>query len=58
MASNGEIYHLALDLHDEMMRKGIQVSTVELRDYLREQNKEGMSKQELEKIAREWISKK
>jgi hypothetical protein len=58
MASNGEIYHLAFNLHDEMMKKGMQVTTVEIRDYLKEQNKEGATKQELEAKAREWLNEK
>lgn len=58
MASNGEIYHLAFDLHDELMKKGVQVTVVELRDYMKEQNKEGATKQELEAKAREWLNEK
>ena len=58
MASNGEIYHLAFNLHDEMMKKGMQVITVEIRDYLKEINKEATTKQELEAKAREWLNEK
>ncbi len=53
MASNGEIYHLAFNLHDELMKKGMQVTTVEIRDYLTELNTQGMSLAEMEKKARE-----
>ena len=53
MASNGEIYHLAFNLHDELMKKGMQVTTVEIRDYLKELNTQGMSLAEMEKKARE-----
>jgi hypothetical protein len=53
MASNGEIYHLAFNLHDELMKKDIQVTTVELRDCLKELNKQGMSLADMEKKARE-----
>ncbi len=53
MASNGEIYHLAFNLHDELMKKGIQVTTVEIRDYLTELNKQDMSLEDMEKKARE-----
>jgi hypothetical protein len=53
MASNGEIYHLAFNLHDELMKKGMQVTTIELRDYLRELNEQGMSLADMEKKARE-----
>jgi hypothetical protein len=53
MASNGEIYHLAFNLHDELMKKGIQVTTVEMRDYLKELNGQGMSLADMEKKARE-----
>jgi dihydroxyacetone kinase len=53
MASNGEIYHMAFNLHDELMKKGMQVTTVEIRDYLTELNTQGMSLAEMEKKARE-----
>ncbi len=53
MASNGEIYHLAFNLHDELMKKGMQVTTVEIRDYLTELNTQGMSLAEMEKKVRE-----
>jgi dihydroxyacetone kinase len=53
MASNGEIYHLAFDLHDELMKKGMQVTTVEIRDYLTDLNAQGMSLADMEKKARE-----
>jgi hypothetical protein len=53
MASNGEIYHLAFDLHDELMKKGMKVTTVEIRDYLKELNAQGISLADMEKKARE-----
>jgi dihydroxyacetone kinase len=53
MASNGEIYHLAFNLHDELMKKGMQVTTVEIRDYLTDLNTQGMSLADMEKKARE-----
>ena len=53
MLSNGEIYHLAFNIHDELMKKGIQVTTVEIRDYLKELNEQGMSLADMEKKARE-----
>ncbi len=53
MASNGEIYHLAFNIHDELMKKGMQVTTVEIRDYLTELNKQDMPLADMEKKARE-----
>jgi dihydroxyacetone kinase len=53
MASNGEIYHLAFNLHEELMKKGMQVTTVEIRDYLTVLNGQGMSLPDMEKKARE-----
>ncbi len=58
MLSNGEIYHMAFNLHDEFLKKGIQVPVVELRDHLKELNEKDLSKPELEEKAREWAREK
>lgn len=58
MLSNGEIYHMAFNLHDEFLKKGIQVPVVVLRDHLKELNKKDLGKPELEEKAREWIREK
>jgi hypothetical protein len=55
MLSNGEIYHMAFILWEEMFRQGKQVSVVALRDHLKEINGQGLSKQEMEEKARQWI---
>jgi hypothetical protein len=58
MLSNGEIYHLAFRLHEEFLRKGYQVGLVELRDYLKELNKQDLPKPEIEDKARRWAEEK
>jgi hypothetical protein len=58
MLSNGEIYHLSFNVHDEYLRKGFQVPIVELRDYLKELNKQEIPEPELEEKAREWAERK
>ncbi len=58
MLSNGEIYHMAFRLWEEVVREHKQLSVVELRDYLRELNKQGLSKEQMEEKAREWIKAK
>jgi len=58
MLSNGEIYHMAFRLWEETLREHKQVSVVELRDYLKELNKQDLSKQDMENKAREWIKAK
>lgn len=58
MLSNGEIYHLAFKLHEEFIKNGMQVSVVQLRDHLRELNRQGLGKPELEEKAREWAKEK
>ncbi len=58
MLSNGEIYHMAFKLWEEMSREHWQLSVVELRDHLKELNKQDLSKEELEAKAREWIKEK
>lgn len=58
MLSNGEIYHLAFSLHEEFLKKRRQVPLVGLRDYLKELNKQGLTKPEMEERAREWAREK
>jgi hypothetical protein len=58
MMSNGEIYHMAFRLWEEVVREHKQLSVVELRDYLKELNKRDISKQDMENKAREWIKEK
>jgi len=58
MLSNGEIYHMAFRLWEEVVRERKQLSVVELRDYLKELNEQDLSKEEIEKKAREWIQAK
>ena len=58
MLSNGEIYHMAFRLWEEVVREHKQLSVVELRDYLKELNKQDLSKQDMESKAREWIKAK
>ena len=58
MLSNGEIYHMAFQLWEEVIREHKQLSVVELRDYLKELNKQDLSKEEIEKKARDWIKAK
>ncbi len=58
MISNGEIYHLAFNLHHDYLKKGMQVPIVELRDYLKGLNKGEITKAELEEKGREWANQK
>lgn len=58
MLSNGEVYHMAFQLWEETVKKGAQLSVVELRDYLKGINQKDLSKQEMEAQAREWIKEK
>jgi hypothetical protein len=58
MLSNGEIYHMAFKLWEEAVREHRQLSVVELRNYMKELNKQELSKQEMEERAREWIKEK
>ena len=58
MLSNGEIYHMAFSLHEEFLRKGFQVGIIELRDHLKELNKQDTPKPELEEKARQWAESK
>jgi hypothetical protein len=58
MLSNGEIYHMAFRLWDEVIRRNKQLSVVELRDYIKELNQQDMPKEQLEEKAREWIREK
>jgi hypothetical protein len=58
MLSNGEIYHMAFNLWEETLKKGAQLSVVELRDHLKELNTRDLSKQEIETKARDWIMEK
>ena len=54
MVSNGEIYHLAFNISDELLRKGFQPSRVAIRDHLKELNKQDLPREEMEKRAKEW----
>lgn len=58
MLSNGEIYHMAFRLWEDAVRERWQLSVVELRNYLKELNKQDLSKQDMEAKAREWIKEK
>ncbi len=58
MLSNGEIYHMAFQLWEDVHRERKQLSVVELRNYLKELNKQDMPKEQLEAKAREWINEK
>jgi hypothetical protein len=58
MLSNGEIYHMALNIHEEFMKKHLQVPIVELRDYIKAQNRQDIQRPEMEEKAREWARKK
>ncbi len=58
MLSNGEIYHMAFQLWEETVRERWQLSVVELRDHIKELNKQDLSKEQIEKKAREWIKQK
>ncbi len=58
MLSNGEIYHMAFQLWEDVLKGHGQLSVVELRDHLKELNREGLSKEQLEEKAREWIKEK
>ena len=58
MLSNGEIYHIAFRLWEEVLRKHGQLSVVELRAYLKELNKQDLSKEKIEEKAREWMKEK
>jgi hypothetical protein len=58
MMSNGEIYHMAFRLWEEVVREHKQLPVVELRDYLKDLNKRDISKQDMENKAREWIKEK
>jgi hypothetical protein len=58
MLSNGEIYHMAFKLQEEFLRKGSRIGLVELRNYLKQLNKQDMSKPEMEEKAREWADEK
>jgi len=58
MPSNGEIYHMAFRLWEEVLREHKQLSVVELRDYLKELNKQGLSKEQMEEEGREWAKEK
>lgn len=58
MLSNGEIYHMAFRLWEEVVREHKQLPVVELRDHLKELNKQNLSKEQMEEKAREWIKEK
>jgi hypothetical protein len=58
MLSNGEIYHMAFRLWEEVLRGRGQLSVVELRDHLKELNRQDLPKEQLEAKAREWIREK
>ena len=58
MLSNGEIYHMAFMLWEEVVREHKQLSVVDLRNYLKELNKQDLSKGQMEEKAREWIKEK
>jgi hypothetical protein len=58
MLSNGEIYHMAFKLWEVVVREHGQLSVVELRDYLKEMNRQGLSKEQMEEKGREWIKEK
>ncbi|BAI60670.1 hypothetical protein MCP_0598 [Methanocella paludicola SANAE] len=58
MLSNGEIYHMAFRLWEEVIKKHKQLSVVELRDHLKELNRQDMPQEQLEEKAREWIKEK
>jgi len=55
MLSNGEIYHMAFKLWEEVVREHKQLSVFELRSYLKELNTQDLSKEQIEEKAREWI---
>ncbi len=54
MLSNGEIYNLALKLQAEFMKRHIEVSMVELRDFLKDLNRQNVQKPAMEEQARVW----
>jgi hypothetical protein len=58
MLSNGEIYHMAFQLWEDVHREHKQLSVVALRDHLKELNKQDLSKEQIEAKAREWIREK
>jgi hypothetical protein len=58
MLSNGEIYHMAFRLWEEVIREHGQLSVVELRDYLKELNTKGLPKAQMEEKGREWAKEK
>lgn len=58
MLSNGEIYHMAFRLWEEVLKRHEQLSVVELRDYIKELNRQDTPKEQLEEKAREWIREK
>jgi len=49
---------MAFKLQEEFLRKGSRIGLVELRDYLKQLNKQDMSKPEMEEKAREWADEK
>ncbi|HTY90261.1 MAG TPA: hypothetical protein VMC84_03715 [Methanocella sp.] len=55
MLSNGEIYHMAFKLWEEVVREHKQLSVFELRSYLKELNTQDLPKEQIEEKAREWI---
>ena len=49
---------MAFRIWDEYVKKGKQLSVVELRDRIKELNQQNLEKQELEEKAREWAKEK
>jgi hypothetical protein len=49
MASNGEIYHLAFKIRNELLKNGIQMPLIEIRDALKGMNEKNIPFEEMEK---------
>lgn len=58
MVSNGEIYHLAFQVNEELIKQGKHPSVVEIRDYLKELNKQGLSLEDMKNKAVEMAREK